>query len=445
MLTNYFIQILNTAKTCKKNYLIYISKSVYSNIPEFNKTLNNLCKTGFILKNVFIINDMNIDNTYNPNKNQKEIYIKEENLLFMPMKDDVEAFGKIVNVFGKVMFGIGQSVSIEKDLKFIPNHQYTERYSIDDKYFYARGYDNSNSAPNLEHQWWYKWYMNVPLCASNRLRQLSGTCWFNTAINTLLLTPYILNIIIDNFNKNGQKYIEEIAAIPFNTCLSEKSLKTKLHVILYNLFINEKKGNNWIKASDNIIKSMIENNEIEGGRPIEAVNNIVNQLQLTENIKVIDLLKENIKELDILDELGTVTNFKLVNGKLEKIDSVLGAPAAEYDSTLPKVFIHNYSLHNAHKVININNCRYSLVASSLAISGDSIGHAIAGLKCNDVYYIYDSNNFIIKVDWRNTSWIHDYNSITRKSITFNHYNYLVYIKEDIKGRPKLVGPPVYGL
>jgi hypothetical protein len=50
----------------------------------------------------------------------------------------------------------------------------------------------------------------------------------------------------------------------------------------------------------------------------------------------------------------------------------------------------------------INNNKYKLVCSILHIinTDNNIDHVVVGYICNKKYYIYDSNNINIEIDWR---------------------------------------------
>jgi len=54
---------------------------------------------------------------------------------------------------------------------------------------------------------------------------------------------------------------------------------------------------------------------------------------------------------------------------------------------------------NAPDKIILNNTSYIISSAGLNLSGPSAGHAIAGLKCNNSLYVYDSNNYLAYTNW----------------------------------------------
>ncbi len=120
------------------------------------------------------------------------------------------------------------------------------------------------------------------------------------------------------------------------------------------------------------------------------------------------------------------------------------------NSTLDNESSLNESSLNAYAIIIFNNQRYKCTSSVLSLVGAS--HAIAGLECNNRYYVYDSNNYITYTNW--TKWNlqdpenNNYRTLLKnnQSGTSFHYNgydtnitqsppytisYVMYTKEEI--------------
>jgi hypothetical protein len=108
--------------------------------------------------------------------------------------------------------------------------------------------EQDGSAKSLADAWWFKWQTAVPLCASKRLIQTTGTCWFNTAVNMLLLTPAIYEMLKASWHTLGasadanQKKLHELSK-KFNIgmCLvkSQANLELLFWALVYNLVVKD--------------------------------------------------------------------------------------------------------------------------------------------------------------------------------------------------------------
>jgi hypothetical protein len=60
-------------------------------------------------------------------------------------------------------------------------------------------------------------------------------------------------------------------------------------------------------------------------------------------------------------------------------------------------------------------------------------HAIAGLFCDDEYYVFDSNNILLRLDWTNPDHS-EYTKISNNEYGENYFYhraaYAIYVKED---------------
>jgi len=89
-----------------------------------------------------------------------------------------------------------------------------------------------------------------------------------------------------------------------------------------------------------------------------------------------------------------------------KLRQIIYNLVPKYDET-HNIIIYYFEYVNSYIKYNIkykiiNNIKYKLVCSILHIinTDNNIGHVVVGYICNKKYYIYDSNNFNIEIDWR---------------------------------------------
>lgn len=86
----------------------------------------------------------------------------------------------------------------------------------------------------LEDNWWFNEWVKpeAPVCAFGRLTQQSTTCWWNTIMNTLMLTDESADILVENWEKLPNKDRFRLQAITLKTC---PMMNMPMHDFLYVL------------------------------------------------------------------------------------------------------------------------------------------------------------------------------------------------------------------
>ncbi len=118
-------------------------------------------------------------------------------------------------------------------------------------------YTKSDSKKLID-QWWYKWYFSIPPCATGRLTQLSGTCWFNSTLNSLILTPKIAAIMKNRFyewiNSQTSEVINTVTETSFQNCpMLNTKLEILLYIVIFNIIIKSDKARS---TDDNFIAEL---------------------------------------------------------------------------------------------------------------------------------------------------------------------------------------------
>jgi hypothetical protein len=232
-------------KECKNiNILVVIDFIDFPDkhiIKNLNDALDKLNGSDDSLQNITIINLTN-DST-------KVLYQVLD-------KTGKRIFKKIINVFpiGEELktptkdffknLSINQSIEnfVNSNMKY-SDTMYTLKFNDGSKKIIdMRLMSTKSKSINLIEQWWYLWYFNVPPCANVRLTQSTGTCWLNTAINSLILPKEIASILIDQYMLLS-KETREASELPLQNfnCQTCK-LSTLLNSLVYNLLINKTKA-----------------------------------------------------------------------------------------------------------------------------------------------------------------------------------------------------------
>lgn len=481
-----------------------INKVAINNI--INKFETEYSKTIGPKLNIIIINELS-----------SSIYNTDE-LIYMPLSNYVNLFKKVVNI--SLVFYRNQNFVDRNNIEIsnLKEQFITNRKCIFGKGIYYHRFfpiGEELTSTNLEREWWFKWIIGVPRCASGRLVQFSGTCWFNAPFNALILNTKIKEDLLKLFDSttNFSCYIKQLQFSSLNTDITVES---KLWLIIYKIFIeNSKLTSNVGNVSRQIANSLIN----ECPFPISRINVATsNSIFVEDSMKILynklfkiipepcrtiilfdlnNYVEENLyttlycdfkKILNDVDTELKDINFnddhkklykKYINTLNEKkpftkssisfmeefdliIHYVLPNKIDDKDITIVKdkyrisiqklfdklleYFMSEFlkTQNNKYKhIILIPFAKYSVILPTILPATNpyniesavlnikeiydidknikkQVGHVIAGLKCNNLGYIYDSNNKIIPRDWiselnKNTvynqpSWIKYYMS-----------------------------------
>jgi hypothetical protein len=225
------------------------------------------------------------------------------------------------------------------------------------------------------------------------------------------------NKIIDKINKNIND--KSILIKEFNNKIEDYENKNK-EISKLIIDYNHKKLKNILDEID--LKKIILN----------KVNEEINllEIKIDELEKLIETLNKSLLELKNLYKILSTDNY-FSNDEIKKfIFKVIE------QKNFPKILILNKNMFDNNINININLYNYKLCSSSISLGG--INHAIAGIICNDKYYIYDSNNIIVEANWPQKD-ISNYlaNETTRelyskdlKDVLFKKFGYLIYTRQN---------------
>ena len=174
-----------------KNSTLYVSTetSNYNYINIINNHLNSFNNKNVKYANITIFNIIKFNNT---NLENRLIYNIKNN-------EDKCIFNKIINlhVFNsnnienfiqeKIKNNIHKKNIYDKNIKLIENEK---------EYFIRYHKENFiNQSLKLKDEFWFNLYYKIPYCSNKRLRQLSGSCWLNSILNSFLLNDDLFNLI----------------------------------------------------------------------------------------------------------------------------------------------------------------------------------------------------------------------------------------------------------
>jgi hypothetical protein len=280
----------------------------------------------------------------------------------------------------------------------------------------------SHANTDLTSQWWYTWFASRTPCASGRLAQFSGTCWFNTALNMLLLSPSIAKIMVGYWNMLPPQEQEQ-SKLDLSICLNPQTgtLRLMLHVVIYNLLIRGRKAT-W--SNGNIVKgmaAMTKGLSMSSQRSANAKANRTNpDTKIAELHRLTDDGWDPSKGIRTVWKTlwgdpgpGSAVPYGVLTFPSESDQAafVRGAQSSdtvhwtsstvEGDEVLLLVEGRGSSLTAVPVLLVVKTTQGdSIVFELQSASVHSQTHAIAALTCGKARYIYDSNNYLtVEPNW----------------------------------------------
>jgi hypothetical protein len=443
----------NSIKICdQKNILIIVNSIIFPNICNLiNNYIDNEIKNKYTnLHNITIINFTN--------NNLKTLFY-------------TQIFKKIINVFSQK----GEYYINDKDffLTASLNKNFQKEIDIEKKELFkfvshggsskeilVRIMNTNNISDNLTDQWWFKWYFNIPPCADIRLSQSTGTCWLNSAINSLFLIENIVNFIKNKYETLSLEDKENYK-IPLKNFSINDDTKKLVYSMIYHLVINKTKAHpkdkNFISYLATQIKCIYNNKKSKkmceninygnGGDSYFAVKIIFSYILNKSDYFCIDissllydeynkLIKkynkisnkinkiydeynnkkkskdQNIEKINSLYDEYNFLNKKSENleKKINILDKSIEKKIKNFkiedvsylkikNEYIPNILVIRGNFISLNKEIVFQTVKYILASAVISLKIKNIEHAVSGIICNNKAYIYDSNNILVKCDW----------------------------------------------
>jgi hypothetical protein len=277
---------------------------------------------------------------------------------------------------------------------------------------------------SIEDSWWFKWYFSVPLCASGRLQQITGTCWFNATLNALLLTPFIAELLKNEF-KNRYELLKQNYNFDSYVCInSTQNLEVYLFQIVYLVLIKEDRA---IYSNGNIVKQpaiALKNEPLNGPLNEKMNKQLSNSKQYGENLYHPDIAM--IAMLNTLfknnPEIYKCLYYNEGNFKIDIIQN--------NSNNIQFIVLLKVPQTQSGLTIFIDNNVYVLESGVLGVQNKekTKGHVVSGLKCDDLWYIYDSNNKLYECKWflKDCDMLH-----TKLKDNYPFFHVLIYVKSSL--------------
>lgn len=275
---------------------------------------------------------------------------------------------------------------------------------------------NENRKPFYCCQWFLYFLETISKCGSNRLVQLSGTCYINVVLNSLILGEQMQFIALRQlyyklYNLFVYKPRELDTFINYletnlssSTCIKDQ--KFYIYNYIFQLLVKKTKFD--IKANNasrnNFIRKW-KNTELDFDYKDDA------EMFLLGYSNAVKTMKELYAKLFAKDPINVKLNKFILKDNIYKFPDSLSNTLDNFISIYldmkkkAKDYIFEIPLSiggkindNSYNSYNLND-EYQLDSAIIAVENNESGHVILGFICNGVPKIFDSNGFLFTLDW----------------------------------------------
>lgn len=252
---------------------------------------------------------------------------------------------------------------------------------------------------SLMSQWWLTEILNTPVCAFGRYKQLSGTCWFNTTINSLILSPRLSKMLTIEYEKlsinykklitdnsisypNGWKTIET----NLKTTNSNYKFKIFLFYLIYNSIINPKRFNQselfLCDIPSKLVRNALAHSNIYPGATSLSVF-IVFSTIFSNRIRLFNFSNNSNSNIhELFKNYSDNPPSKNKNIYIQSINI--------YNSMILIIFDQSLNSNPIKAIPKSINNKYTLECAGI---NPHPNHVITGIICNDSNdFIYDAND-----------------------------------------------------
>lgn len=221
-------------------------------------------------------------------------------------------------------------------------------------------------------------------CQQHGLKQIGGTCWFNSILNELLLGEL-------SFTHLSEKY--------FDMPLHERILIEVTPISEKDAIIPFGEGNksHFFRFVYEMMKPREKSIEADGARLIREFNIRPKWVDY-----VTDGYPPNLALQNLLSSILNKNDYMIINSNTIRIPTNI--PSTVLYVYFSNTIINFFRFRSSINVDEIKLNNFKLDSVSICIRFNKGSHAICGYVCQNKYYIFDSNftSSSYEIDWRNT-------------------------------------------
>lgn len=388
------LKILNTADKFIIFYQVYLEEISENRIKyKLENLIKKIEELSVDFLNVKIIYITNItDNILPYSKNIKVLNVfLTNNILYSKLEDNEYKLNKCYFSQGsrkKLLQYIVTKLKIKHDNVYLYNDNY--------KFIVLKNFKNNNNVFKFifintknVYEWLLNYIYDVKIIGFGKIKQIYGTCWFNCVINGMLLSHNYKKILKDVYDCRIElmniKKIEQFKNINLkNIEYKHVTLKYSLLKLIETVIIEKKDLNDSYTDFVNYISSLVK------------IKYTKNKNRYIDKKYIEDFIYGGciFSAMKVIYDAMYPDGFYIFSDYYKPI-----IKNHEYDPIIITYTVNNIDLIKIHDNIHIFDSIYLLENCTLLIDNH---HSICGFKTeNNEYYIYDSNGYILKIDWRN--------------------------------------------
>lgn len=238
---------------------------------------------------------------------------------------------------------------------------------------------------NIRLKWWFKYFIETPECAHNRLMQIQNTCWYNSILNAIMLSERSLRVFrkkIDEIYTDKNFLVNLIKGFNYSQNICPLNVKDYTYALIYYLKVYGGK----LRDDRNVVtpgarKLLVDNTP--GQDVQEPLGDVLEQSErLFER-----LLKPFEYEFVCLKDLG---NSVKESSTISPLFVIIEECSLEFNGSIPLDLTYKQK-------------KYLLAFGIFS----SQGHSFCGIRCKEGDFLYDSKNILVRSQWWNLD-LHPY-------------------------------------
>jgi hypothetical protein len=230
-------------------------------------------------------------------------------------------------------------------------------------------------------------------CNKIGMTQTLGTCWFNSIMNTFLLSQNCYSFFVNKYNQLGQEERQSIENEKYNTDICPVKLKRNHFYHMFQMY-NKMKSN-----PKNIISKAIRFIETR-----KHAENLINKFEIREKDWMKDPGFQPYIALSRILPIILDANEYTIYNTYDRIKKTSPKPLRFIfliTSALNSDIMDIQKRYVVPKDFVLDHVSITVAFTIQRFLNSDQGHAFAGYICNGEYLVYDSNfSKFYKVDWR---------------------------------------------
>jgi hypothetical protein len=252
--------------------------------------------------------------------------------------------------------------------------------------------------------WWFDvydahvaWQMG---CTLGRIKQMAGTCWFNSVMNLCIMCAPVVDALVRRWHDLPDAKKRTIVAFPFTSSCPSRAMDfgDVVWIAVYNLVVRRRRVTSSLNVSSGIAAHV---KRMYGVLPPPQSADEDAWMSFAEAGNP-DLALAVMLEAALPLDVEFVRDYWFLPDEFEP---------RELRNTNASIVVvtksrHPFSRRRLPQHLTVvrddgEEEAYALWGAMIVLADehDEISHAIAGLRCDDTWFVYDSQNTLVRCQW----------------------------------------------